>query len=104
VGLLLSRCSCSLCSSQGAGRTHGRWSWSTAEAGGSPRRKGNDASLLPLTWEQEGDAASFLQNGTVVSRSAGARPFPVTTQRGASLPAARLASDRRGSLRLTNLT
>ena len=48
-----------------AGRTN-VWSWSTAEAGGSPRRKGNGAPCHSRGGKD--DAASFLQNGTVVSK------------------------------------
>ena len=89
-----SRCSCSLCSSQGAG----------AQKAPGPRRGAvtlrRRARRRNAPSPHEGGPVPFLQNGIVMT----AEPRPglptlETTHRGASVVTNRIASDRRGSLR-----
>ena len=83
-----SRCSCSLCSSQGAVRYAKRW---------GSRRGGEHAA--PADREESGQRP-LLQNGIVMTaESQLGLPTLETTHRGASAVTDRIASDRRGSLR-----
>ena len=95
-----SRCSCSLCSSQGAVRVtdergdHGEVV--SRCAGGSGRRDGPRAPT-------DGGPVPFLQNGIVMTAEPRLGLLTLeTTHRGASVVTNRIASDRRGSQRCSS--
>jgi len=86
-----SRCSCSLCSSQGAGR-----------CANAQNAQGLDEVMCTLRRRTQKEAAwrPLLQNGIVMTAEPQlGLPTLETTHRGASAVTNRIASDRRGSLR-----